>query len=97
MFAEAFLGQEECDLPSPASGGGDAMTTKIQWLVEDRRPMAVTRYSGTLVHPSVAKDLQSLTIFAFVHFAWGHSNKTLIFADIQGLCVLVSIRPRRSH
>ncbi|KAF8214474.1 hypothetical protein K438DRAFT_1926918 [Mycena galopus ATCC 62051] len=30
------------------------------------------------------KDLRSSTIHAFAHFDWGHSNWTLVFADLQG-------------
>jgi Alpha-kinase family len=85
MFADAFLEQEKQDKePSVASGGRFNME-RIMWLIEKRRPTTVTRYSGTLLHPSNKKDLQSLTIFAFVHFVFGHSNKQMVFADLQGM------------
>ena len=85
MFADAYLGQEaEETLPSPASGGGQHDTGRIMWLIEKRRPTTVTRYSGTLMHTANKKDLRSLTIFAFAHFAFGHSNRSMVFADIQG-------------
>ncbi|KAJ6550295.1 hypothetical protein B0H19DRAFT_1074156 [Mycena capillaripes] len=35
------------------------------------------------------KDLRSATIHAFAHFAWGHSNRSLVFADLQGTPALI--------
>jgi Alpha-kinase family len=84
MFAEAFLGEETGPTPSPASKS-DYLDNKIRWLVEMRRPTTVTRFSGTLLHTTAHKhDLQSMTIFAFAHFVWRHSNNKMVFADIQG-------------
>ena len=87
MFAEAFLGEEEGPTPTPAAGG-EAFDDNIQWLVETRRPTTVMRFSGTLLHPSNNPDMQSMTVFAFAHFVWGHSNNAMIFADIQGTWTL---------
>jgi len=85
MFADAFLGQEDCTVvPSTASGVNEFDPERIMWLIEKRRPMTVTCYSGTLLHPSKRRDLRSLTIFAFAHFVFGHSNQQMVFADIQG-------------
>ena len=90
MFADAFLGQEmEINPPSTASGGNEFDQERIMWLVERRRPTTVTRYSGTLLHHSKKKDLRSLTIFAFAHFVFGHSNSQMVFADIQGMSFLL--------
>ncbi|KAJ7203506.1 kinase-like domain-containing protein [Mycena pura] len=83
----AFLAlTEEVDLPSIASGV-PIITDKdigMTWLVERKRPMTVTKYSGTLVHTSARKDLRSLTICAFAHFAFGFSDQSIVFADLQG-------------
>ena len=48
------------------------------------------RYSGTLSHPSQGKDQRSSTIYAFSHFVYGHSNKNLVIADLQGMFVLLT-------
>ncbi|KAK7041370.1 kinase-like domain-containing protein [Favolaschia claudopus] len=50
---------------------------------------SVEHFSYTLVHKSRKKDLRSSTIYAFAHFVWGHSNQTMIFADLQGTPALV--------
>ncbi|KAJ6452514.1 kinase-like domain-containing protein, partial [Mycena sanguinolenta] len=34
------------------------------------------------------KDSHSATVHTFTHFVWGHSNRTLIFADLQALTFL---------
>ena len=89
FIADAFLAQE-IGKPSPASGiennADDSDGHGIMWLVEKRRPSAVYRYSGTLSHHSQGKDQRSSTIYAFSHFVYGHSNKTLVIADLQGIC-----------
>jgi hypothetical protein len=85
VFAEAFLGQEIGATPSPASGlEDDDAGDGLMWLVEKRRPTTVYRYSGTLSHPSQGVDQRSSTVYAFNHFVYGHSNKTLVMADLQG-------------
>ncbi|KAJ7222732.1 kinase-like domain-containing protein, partial [Mycena haematopus] len=66
--------------------------TGITWLVERKRPMTVTKYSGTLVHTSVRRDLRSLTICAFAHFVYGFSDRSLVFADLQGMCTPAQVR-----
>jgi hypothetical protein len=86
-FADAFLLQEDAiEDPSPASGAKTyaGELNGILWLVEKRRSHSLQRFSGTLHHPVLGSDLRSSTISAFAHFSYGHSNSTLIFADIQG-------------
>ncbi|KAL0955299.1 hypothetical protein HGRIS_004188 [Hohenbuehelia grisea] len=56
----------------------------VTWLVEPKRPMSVTKFSGTLVHNSRRKDTCSQTVLAFAHFVFGFSKQTLVFADLQG-------------
>ncbi|KAK7041172.1 kinase-like domain-containing protein, partial [Favolaschia claudopus] len=56
----------------------------LTWLVEHRRPITVTKYSGTLVHTSIRRDLASLTISAFAHYVFGDSGRRMLFADLQG-------------
>jgi hypothetical protein len=43
----------------------------------------------TLNHKSTRNDLLGLTILAFSHFVYGHSNQTLVIADIQGNCQVI--------
>ncbi|KAK7006612.1 kinase-like domain-containing protein [Favolaschia claudopus] len=85
-FTDAFLA-EEIESPSPASGIPQitAESPGITWLVEPKRSTSVEHFSYTLVHKSRKKDLRSSTIYAFAHFVWGHSNQTMIFADLDGL------------
>lgn len=87
QFADAFLLQEDtATTPSPASGAKSYTneTDGVMWLVEKRRPNSLIRFSGTLSHPSSNSDLRSSTIYALAHFSYGHSNKSLVFADLQG-------------
>ncbi|KAJ7870108.1 kinase-like domain-containing protein, partial [Mycena olivaceomarginata] len=58
----------------------------LTWLVEPRRSSFVEHFTYTLSHKLHKKDLPSATIHAFAHFAWGHSNRSLVFADLQGIC-----------
>jgi len=46
--------------------------------------MSVTKWSGTLAHPNHRGDLVGATICAFVHFAYICSQRSIVFADIQG-------------
>ncbi|KAH6893870.1 kinase-like domain-containing protein [Coprinopsis sp. MPI-PUGE-AT-0042] len=56
----------------------------LMWLVEKRHPSShIVRFSGTLQHPSAHSDLMHLTIYAFNHFVFGHTNHQLVFADLQ--------------
>ncbi|KAK7041213.1 hypothetical protein R3P38DRAFT_3179816 [Favolaschia claudopus] len=84
-FAHGFLAQE-VDLPSVASGVAqiEADGTGLTWLVEHRRPITVTKYSGTLVHTSTRRDLVSLTVSAFAHYVFGDSGRRMVFAYSQG-------------
>ncbi|KAF7288887.1 hypothetical protein MIND_01404600 [Mycena indigotica] len=61
----------------------------IEWLVEERRAQAVKKISGTLSHKQLANDLVSSTVSAFAHFAFGFSNRQLVFADLQGTRAIV--------
>jgi hypothetical protein len=85
VIADAFLAQE-IGKASPASGMEDTADVDegIMWLVEKWRPTTVYRYTGTLSHRSQGKDQRSSTIYAYSHFVYGHSNKTLVIADLQG-------------
>ncbi|KAJ3562109.1 hypothetical protein NP233_g9780 [Leucocoprinus birnbaumii] len=86
-IADAFLLQEKTSGgPSVASGISSYSLGDegIMWLVEMRRSKEVNHYSGTLAHSSTGADLRRGTIYAFTHFAYGHSNESLVFADVQG-------------
>jgi hypothetical protein len=91
-FADAFLLQEDSSkLPSQASSVADYIgePSGILWLIEKRRPSSFIRWSRTLNHSALAQsDLRSLTIYSFAHFTMGHSNNTLVLADLQGEKVL---------
>lgn len=82
-FADAFLGQET-DKFSVASGVDSMDIDGLTWLVEKKRPTTVTRFSGTMMHRTCRKDHQSQTVYAFSHFVYGFSNRTVVMADIQG-------------
>lgn len=79
------------DRPSSASGFTRSdldsdfdEPSAIYWLIEDRRNPVVTKYSGTMVHPS-NPGRREQTISTFAHFAWKESGFALVFADIQGM------------
>lgn len=91
MFSEAYLARELNSDPSVASGLSPFHTGKgMTWLIEPKRAKTVIHFSFTLEHRRVREDLRCLTIDAFVHFAFGFSNKQLVFADIQGRDTLSS-------
>ncbi|KAJ7574925.1 hypothetical protein C8J56DRAFT_463478 [Mycena floridula] len=46
--------------------------------------MTVSKFSGTLLHQAQHQDLQSHTVSAFSHFSFVHSQRSLVFADLQG-------------
>ncbi|KAJ7090464.1 kinase-like domain-containing protein, partial [Mycena epipterygia] len=85
-----FLG-EKINSPTPASGVKEigSGVPGLTWLVELKRSSTVEHFTYTLSHKSHKKDLQSGNIHAFAHFVWGHSNHTLILADIQGTPAVV--------
>ncbi|KAF7366586.1 hypothetical protein MSAN_00916100 [Mycena sanguinolenta] len=89
-FAEGFLA-EELHSPTPASGVKeiDSELPGLTWLVEPKQSSIVEHFTYTLAHKSHKKDLRSATVQAFAHLVWGHSNRTLIFADLQGTRALV--------
>lgn len=102
-IADAYLGKEQGSKPSGASAyqipsdhladdGLDDSESEPEvgfvWLIERRRPTTVVRISGTLVHPSARSSLLMLTIVAFAHFTYIHSKKSLVLADLQGMCIL---------
>lgn len=89
-FTDAFLGLEHQPTLSMASGHNtcsqhpDSEGEGLTWLIESKRTKVVQRFSHTLHHKSRQLDLLSLTIAAFSHFVYGHSNSSLVLADIQG-------------
>ncbi|KAF5346543.1 hypothetical protein D9756_010034 [Leucocoprinus leucothites] len=94
-IADAFLLQEKASVEPSAASGISSYSLEdegIMWLVETRRPKNVEHFSGTLSHPSTGMDLKSSTIYAFTHFSYGHSNRNLVFADVQGSPAVVNGR-----
>ncbi|KAJ6533911.1 kinase-like domain-containing protein [Mycena vulgaris] len=77
--------------PTPASGVKEIEpgSTGLTWLVESKRSSTVEHFTYTLSHKSHKRDLRSSTIHALAHFVWGHSNQSLVLADIQGTPALV--------
>ncbi|KAJ7451474.1 kinase-like domain-containing protein [Mycena galericulata] len=78
--------------PSPASSvTADSFQQSLEanpdsavvWLLEPLRGSAMERWSGTLKHPN-HENKPGQTMDAFMHFSYVYSQKTLIFADLQG-------------
>ncbi|KAJ7478049.1 hypothetical protein B0H11DRAFT_2424682 [Mycena galericulata] len=78
--------------PSPASGvTADSFQQSLEanpdsavvWLLEPLRGSAMERWSGTLKHPNHGNK-PGQTMDAFMHFSYVYSQKTLVFADLQG-------------
>nr|GAT48119.1 predicted protein [Mycena chlorophos] len=90
-FATAYLATEMpvqvTRSPSVASGlevFDPLLEAGMTWLIEPKRAAAVVHFTSTLDHSARASDLQSLTVHAFAHYAFGESESTLVFADLQG-------------
>ncbi|TEB18897.1 hypothetical protein FA13DRAFT_1802804 [Coprinellus micaceus] len=93
-FADAFLMQEIGDEPSGPSGmpkkaevtfSDDEVPPGFMWLIEERHiSKTISHISGTLAHPTSHVDLVALTVYAFMHYGFGRSNRLLVFADLQG-------------
>jgi hypothetical protein len=79
--------------PSTASGfNSDQVESStcgfVYWLIEPRRTPIVTHYNFTLNFQERAEQgIKGRTVAAFVHFAYCYSQKTLVFADVQGSSV----------
>ncbi|KJA20506.1 hypothetical protein HYPSUDRAFT_1090968 [Hypholoma sublateritium FD-334 SS-4] len=82
-FASAYLAQETGTF-SVASGIDSFDSEGITWLVEQKRPTTVIKFTGTLNHRQRQKDMRGLTVQAFSHFVYGYSKQTLVFSDLQG-------------
>jgi len=54
------------------------------WLIEQHRTPIVTHYSYTMNHPTPKND-KANSIITFAHFAYLHSNRNMVFADLQGI------------
>ncbi|KAF5310626.1 hypothetical protein D9619_008264 [Psilocybe cf. subviscida] len=85
QIAEAYVGTETNTYPSLASGLPRQHTGPgMSWLIEEKRSLSVTKFSGTLQHDGSRHDPISTTVYAFSHFALWHSKGTCVFADLQG-------------
>jgi hypothetical protein len=90
QFVQAILAKEvpgESE-PSQASHTNsiELMTSQVNavyWLLEEQCTPIVNRHSFTLSHPK-QHTFRGKTVATFTHFAWLHSNKTLVFCDMQG-------------
>lgn len=95
---------QEVGEASPASGmrkrddseivfSDDAVSPGLMWLVEERHiSKTVIVISGTLAHPTSHVDLLHLTVYAFMHYVFGHTNRQLVFADLQGKYIDIPLR-----
>lgn len=83
-FASAYLAQETGTF-SIASGIDSFDSEGITWLVEQKRPTTVIKFTGTLNHRQRQRDMRGLTVQAFAHFVYGYSKQTLVFSDLQGM------------
>ncbi|KAJ7153976.1 kinase-like domain-containing protein, partial [Mycena crocata] len=79
-----WLGEEINHL-SKASGTTqiDDSHAGITWLVETKRSTIVEHFTFTLNHQSRRHNLCAKTIHSFAHFVYGHSNNSVVLADIQ--------------
>jgi hypothetical protein len=84
-FVNAYIGTEVEPTRIVGLKDDSAAPMPWAWIVERRRPMSVLKWSGTLTHPNHHTDLVGATICAFVHFAYIFSQRSLVFADIQGV------------
>ncbi|KAG2015179.1 atypical/Alpha protein kinase [Coprinopsis cinerea AmutBmut pab1-1] len=91
-FAKGLLLQE-IGKHSPASGQlCDSETDHdgqevigIKWLAEERHlSRRIVRFCGTMQHQTTRTDLAYQTVHTFNHFVYLHTNRQLIFADLQG-------------
>ena len=89
-FVDAYLGTEVEPTEIASEDDGET-STPWSWIIEKRRPMSVTKWSGTLAHPNHHSDLIGATICAFVHFTYIFSQRSIVFADIQGMFNYVTI------
>ncbi|KAJ7304696.1 kinase-like domain-containing protein, partial [Mycena albidolilacea] len=64
----------------------------LTWLVEPKRSSFIEHFTYTLSHKLHKKNLRSSMVHAFAHFVWGHSNRTLVFADLQGTPALIGYK-----
>ncbi|KAF7329565.1 Alpha-type protein kinase domain-containing protein [Mycena kentingensis (nom. inval.)] len=92
-FSSAYLATElqvsETRAPSVASGMKHFpvdSTEGMTWLIEPKRASAVINFTGTLDHAShaAANDIQAKTVHAFTHFVFAKTERSLVFADLQG-------------
>ncbi|KAJ7088966.1 hypothetical protein C8R44DRAFT_892588 [Mycena epipterygia] len=73
--------------PSVASGLDSFHPTHngMTWLVEGKRASVVISFTSTLDHKARgAEDSQSDAVHAFAHFVYKYSERSLVFADLQG-------------
>ena len=84
-FVDAYLGSEVEPIGVVSQKDDSATPTPWTWIVEKRHPMSVMKWSGTLAHPNYHTDLIGATICAFVHFAYLFRQRSVVFADIQGV------------
>ncbi|KAK7058136.1 kinase-like domain-containing protein [Favolaschia claudopus] len=93
-FATAWLGQEVQESPSKASETReiDSSHEGITWLVEKKRAKIVEHFTFTLNHQTRRQDFCAKTIHAFAHFVYGNSQRSVVFADIQGTPAHVNSR-----
>ena len=64
----------QASLPVKLNFTRDGVQNGITWLVENKRPQDVHRFTGTLTHVPDSRDLQSLIVYAFTHYAFISSN-----------------------
>jgi hypothetical protein len=92
QIAEEILENEDTNrTPSPASGLDPddfcPAGSRILWLLEPfrgSRSVLVEKFSSTLEFPDNKGQL-GCTISAFTHFAYEHTHRDVVYADIQGM------------
>lgn len=82
IFSSGFLVRE---LGVASATSGFTTIDSAVWLVEPLRTKSFDKFTGTLQHPSPERqDKCGLTIAAFTHHVYETSNRTIVFADLQG-------------
>jgi len=87
-FTDAIIAREVVEkTPSIPSGLASEELcdefTDITWLLEPRRTIEVTKYSGTM-QPAQVKTLPYMTMAAFAHYTYQVTDGDLVFVDLQG-------------
>ncbi|KAJ7203093.1 kinase-like domain-containing protein [Mycena pura] len=97
IVTEAWYAIEDVANTKPCHASGvsdddydvDVRDSGVAWLLEPRRSGGVMKYCGTVLG-SKFKPVQgrlAATIYAFIHFAWLYSKKSILLCDVQTMII----------